>query len=155
MRRNRKPAVLAEAVVAKMLLVLGVICCSLPLATCTGCRGAIVTGGESELALPEPAVADSSTAAADTEPVYYYIILEAHSVPADNIVRVPLTDNETVLDALGSIRGLWKLSGYQVWINRRDHLYDIFSIHNSGRQAKFLLGLPILPVSLKFFRSCS
>ncbi len=47
----------------------------------------------------------------------YYIITEGAGM-GDNIVRVPVTGNETVLDALSQVRGLSQLSSKSVWIAR-------------------------------------
>ena len=47
----------------------------------------------------------------------YYIITEGAG-NGDNIVRVPVTGNETVLDALSQVQGLSQLSSKRVWIAR-------------------------------------
>jgi len=47
----------------------------------------------------------------------FYIITEGAGM-GDNIVRVPVTGNETVLDALSQIRGLSQLSSKKIWIAR-------------------------------------
>lgn len=47
----------------------------------------------------------------------YYIVTEGAGM-GDNIVRVPVTGNETVLDALCQVRGLSQLSSKKVWIAR-------------------------------------
>jgi len=47
----------------------------------------------------------------------YYIITEGASL-GDNVVRVPVTGNETVLDALSQIGGLSQLSSKRIWIAR-------------------------------------
>ncbi len=47
----------------------------------------------------------------------YYIITEGAGV-GDNVVRVPITGNETVLDAVSQIRGLSQLSSQKIWIAR-------------------------------------
>lgn len=47
----------------------------------------------------------------------YYIITEGAGM-GDNIVRVPATGNETVLDALSQINGLSQLSSKKIWIAR-------------------------------------
>jgi polysaccharide export outer membrane protein len=47
----------------------------------------------------------------------YYIITEGAGM-GDNIVRVPVTGNETVLDALSQVRGLSQLSSKTIWIAR-------------------------------------
>jgi polysaccharide export outer membrane protein len=47
----------------------------------------------------------------------YYIITEGAG-QGDNVVRVPITGNETVLDAISQIRGLSQLSSTDIWIAR-------------------------------------
>ncbi|NLX97107.1 MAG: hypothetical protein GXY83_13110 [Rhodopirellula sp.] len=47
----------------------------------------------------------------------YYIVTEGAGV-GDNVVRVPITGNETVLDAISQIRGLSQLSSQKIWIAR-------------------------------------
>jgi len=47
----------------------------------------------------------------------YYIITEGAGL-GDNIVRVPITGNETVLDAISQIGGLSQLSSQNIWIAR-------------------------------------
>jgi polysaccharide export outer membrane protein len=47
----------------------------------------------------------------------YYIVTEGAGM-GDNIVRVPVTGNETVLDALSLVRGLSQLSSKKVWVAR-------------------------------------
>ena len=47
----------------------------------------------------------------------YYIVTEGAGM-GDNIVRVPVTGNETVLDALSQVRGLSQLSSKKIWIAR-------------------------------------
>jgi len=47
----------------------------------------------------------------------YYIITEGASL-GDNVVRVPITGNETVLDAVSMIGGLSQLSSKRIWIAR-------------------------------------
>ncbi len=47
----------------------------------------------------------------------YYIITEGASL-GDNVVRVPVTGNETVLDAVSMIGGLSQLSSKRIWIAR-------------------------------------
>jgi polysaccharide export outer membrane protein len=47
----------------------------------------------------------------------YYIITEGAGL-GDNIVRVPITGNETVLDAISQIGGLSQLSSQGIWIAR-------------------------------------
>jgi len=47
----------------------------------------------------------------------YYIIVEGAGL-GDNIVRVPVTGNETVLDAISNVGGLSQLSSKDIWIAR-------------------------------------
>ncbi len=47
----------------------------------------------------------------------YYIITEGAHL-GDNIVRVPITGNETVLDALSTVGGISQLSSKDIWIAR-------------------------------------
>jgi len=47
----------------------------------------------------------------------YYIITEGAGL-GDNVVRVPITGNETVLDAISQIGGLSQLSSKEIWIAR-------------------------------------
>lgn len=47
----------------------------------------------------------------------YYVITEGAGF-GDNIVRLPVTGNETVLDAVSQINGLSRLSSKDVWIAR-------------------------------------
>jgi polysaccharide export outer membrane protein len=47
----------------------------------------------------------------------YYIVTEGANL-GDNIVRVPVTGNETVLDAIAQVGGLSQLSSKQLWIAR-------------------------------------
>ncbi len=47
----------------------------------------------------------------------YYIVTEGAG-QGDNVVRVPITGNETVLDAVSQIQGLSQLSSKHVWIAR-------------------------------------
>ncbi|MCS7306527.1 MAG: polysaccharide biosynthesis/export family protein [Thermoguttaceae bacterium] len=47
----------------------------------------------------------------------YYIITQGAGM-GDNVIRVPITGNETVLDALSQVRGLSQLSSKQIWIAR-------------------------------------
>jgi len=47
----------------------------------------------------------------------YYIVTEGAG-PGDNIIRVPVTGNETVLDALTQVRGLSQFSSKKIWIAR-------------------------------------
>lgn len=47
----------------------------------------------------------------------YYVITEGAGL-GDNIVRVPITGNETVLDAISNVGGLSQLSSKQIWIAR-------------------------------------
>lgn len=48
---------------------------------------------------------------------FYYIITQGAG-QGDNLVRVPITGNETVLDAIAQIRGLSQLSSTDIWIAR-------------------------------------
>jgi len=47
----------------------------------------------------------------------YYIVTEGANL-GDNIVRVPVTGNETVLDALSNVGGISQLSSKDIWIAR-------------------------------------
>ena len=47
----------------------------------------------------------------------YYIITEGAG-NGDNVVRVPITGNETVLDAVSQIQGLSQVSSKRIWIAR-------------------------------------
>ncbi len=47
----------------------------------------------------------------------YYIITQGAGM-GDNVIRVPITGNETVLDAISQVRGLSQLSSKQIWIAR-------------------------------------
>jgi polysaccharide biosynthesis/export protein len=47
----------------------------------------------------------------------YYVITEGAGL-GDNVRRVPVTGNDTVLDALSAVNGLSQVSGAQVWIAR-------------------------------------
>jgi polysaccharide export outer membrane protein len=47
----------------------------------------------------------------------YYVITEG-SGTGDSVVRIPITGNETVLDALAQINGLSRLSNKNIWIAR-------------------------------------
>jgi len=47
----------------------------------------------------------------------YYIVTEGAG-QGDNVVRVPVTGNDTVLDAIASIGGLSQLSSKRIWISR-------------------------------------
>jgi len=47
----------------------------------------------------------------------YYIITEGADT-GDNVVRVPITGNETVLDAISQVQGLSQVSSKNVWIAR-------------------------------------
>jgi len=47
----------------------------------------------------------------------YYIITEGAG-QGDNVVRIPVTGNETVLDAISQIQGLSQLSSKNIWIAR-------------------------------------
>lgn len=54
--------------------------------------------------------------AAYNSKVYY--VVTAGAGLGDNIVRVPITGNETVLDAISTIGGLSQISSKQIWIAR-------------------------------------
>ena len=47
----------------------------------------------------------------------YYVITEGAGL-GDTVVRVPITGNETVLDALAQVNGLSRLSSKNIWIAR-------------------------------------
>ncbi len=47
----------------------------------------------------------------------YYIVTEGAHL-GDNVVRVPVTGNETVLDAITQIQGLSQISSKEIWIAR-------------------------------------
>jgi polysaccharide export outer membrane protein len=47
----------------------------------------------------------------------YYVITEGAGM-GDNVVSIPITGNETVLDAVGKIGGLSQLSSKDIWIAR-------------------------------------
>lgn len=47
----------------------------------------------------------------------YYIITEGANL-GDNIVRMPVTGNETVLDAISQVGGISQLSSTEIWIAR-------------------------------------
>ena len=47
----------------------------------------------------------------------YYVITEGAGL-GDNVVRIPITGNETVLDALSQIGGLSQISSKKIWIAR-------------------------------------
>ncbi|MFV2068249.1 MAG: polysaccharide biosynthesis/export family protein, partial [Pirellulales bacterium] len=47
----------------------------------------------------------------------YYLITEGGGL-GDNIIRVPITGNETVLDAISNAGGLSQLSSKNIWISR-------------------------------------
>jgi polysaccharide export outer membrane protein len=47
----------------------------------------------------------------------YYIVTQGAGL-GDNIVRIPITGNETVLDAISQVRGLSQVSSKEVWIAR-------------------------------------
>ena len=48
---------------------------------------------------------------------FFYIITEGAGF-GDNIVRIPVTGNETVLDAIAQIGGLQQVSSKRIWISR-------------------------------------
>jgi polysaccharide export outer membrane protein len=60
---------------------------------------------------------DASVDVASYNSKVYYIITEG-AEQGDNIVRVPITGNETVLDAISQIQGLSQLSSKEIWIAR-------------------------------------
>ncbi len=47
----------------------------------------------------------------------YYVVTEGAGL-GDNIVRIPITGNETVLDAISNIGGLSQLSSTNIWLAR-------------------------------------
>jgi polysaccharide export outer membrane protein len=47
----------------------------------------------------------------------YYIVTQGAGL-GDNVVRVPLTGNETVLDAISQVNGLQSVSSKRIWIAR-------------------------------------
>jgi polysaccharide biosynthesis/export protein len=47
----------------------------------------------------------------------YYVITEGAGL-GDNVARMPITGNETVLDAVASLGGLSQLSSKRIWISR-------------------------------------
>ncbi len=47
----------------------------------------------------------------------YYIITQGTGAD-DNVVRVPITGNETVLDAISQVRGISQVSSKRIWIAR-------------------------------------
>jgi protein involved in polysaccharide export with SLBB domain len=47
----------------------------------------------------------------------YYIIVQGGGF-GDNIVKLPITGNETVLDAIANIQGLQRVSSHKMWIAR-------------------------------------
>lgn len=47
----------------------------------------------------------------------YYIVIEGAGL-GDNVIRIPITGNETVLDAIAQIGGLTQLSSTDMWIAR-------------------------------------
>jgi polysaccharide export outer membrane protein len=47
----------------------------------------------------------------------YYIVTQGAAI-GDNVVRVPITGNETVLDAICQVHGLSQVSSKRVWISR-------------------------------------
>ena len=48
----------------------------------------------------------------------YYVITQGTGL-GDNIRRLPITGNETVLDAISQVNGLSQVSGKKIWIARR------------------------------------
>jgi len=47
-----------------------------------------------------------------------YYIITAGAGMGDNVVRVPVTGNETVLDAISQVQGLSQMSSKEIWIAR-------------------------------------
>ena len=47
----------------------------------------------------------------------FYVITEGAGI-GDNIRRIPITGNETVLDALSTVNGLSQVSSTQIWVAR-------------------------------------
>jgi polysaccharide export outer membrane protein len=47
-----------------------------------------------------------------------YFVIRENSVEGEDVVRLPITGNETVLDAIGAIGGLSRVSSQRVWIAR-------------------------------------
>jgi polysaccharide export outer membrane protein len=54
--------------------------------------------------------------AAYNSKVYY--VVTAGAGMGDNVLRIPVTGNETVLDAISTVGGLSQLSSKQIWIAR-------------------------------------
>lgn len=48
---------------------------------------------------------------------FFYIITEGAGF-GDNVVRIPITGNETVLDAIAQVGGLQQVSSKRIWISR-------------------------------------
>jgi hypothetical protein len=48
---------------------------------------------------------------------FYYILTEGAG-EGDNLMRIPITGNDTVLDALSQVRGLSRVSSKRIWIAR-------------------------------------
>jgi polysaccharide export outer membrane protein len=48
---------------------------------------------------------------------FFYIITEGAGF-GDNVVRIPITGNETVLDAISQVGGLQQVSSKKIWISR-------------------------------------
>lgn len=48
---------------------------------------------------------------------FYYIVTEGAGF-GDNVVRIPITGNETVLDAVAQVGGLQQISSKRIWISR-------------------------------------
>ncbi len=48
---------------------------------------------------------------------FYYIVTEGAGF-GDNVVRLPVTGNETVLDAVAQVGGLQQISSKRIWISR-------------------------------------
>jgi len=47
----------------------------------------------------------------------YYVVTQGANL-GDNVVRVPVTGNETVLDAVSQVQGLSQVSSKKIWIAR-------------------------------------
>ena len=47
----------------------------------------------------------------------YYVIIDGAGM-GDNVRRMPITGNDTVLDAIGAVGGLSQLSSKKIWIAR-------------------------------------
>jgi polysaccharide biosynthesis/export protein len=47
-----------------------------------------------------------------------YFVIRENSIAGEDVVRLPITGKETVLDAIGAIGGLTQVSSQRVWIAR-------------------------------------